>query len=78
MENETESEDVVVLTIVSDEQEAEIVCGLLRSAGIKCGYRDTETIETPLEDFGAAGPREVLVAAADLEDAKSLIATNDE
>ena len=31
-------EDAVVLKIVDDEQEAEIVCGLLRSAGIECGY----------------------------------------
>jgi hypothetical protein len=67
-----ENEDVVVVTVVSGEPEAEIVCGLLRSAGIKCGYRDTETI-TPLEDFTAAGPREILVAAADLEAAKSLL-----
>ena len=55
------AEDIVVLTVVSGETEAEIVCGLLRSDGIKCGYRDTEAIETSLEDFGAAGPREILV-----------------
>ena len=70
---EDEDVDVVVLTVVSGEPEAEIVCGLLRSAGIKCGHRDTAAIDTPLEDFGAAGPREVLVAAADLEAAKSLL-----
>ena len=39
---------------VSDESEAEIVCGLLRSAGIECGYRDTEAIDSPLEDFTSA------------------------
>ena len=72
-----DSEEIVVLTVVSGETEAEIVCGLLRSAGIKCGYRDTEAIETTLEDFGAAGPREILVHPDDLEDAKSLIATDD-
>jgi Putative prokaryotic signal transducing protein len=67
-----ENEDIVVLTVVSGEPEAEIVCGLLRSAGIKCGYRDTDPI-TPLEDFTAAGPREILVAAVDLDDAKSVL-----
>ena len=72
-----EDVDVVVVTVVSGVPEAEIVCGLLRSAGIKCGYRDTEAIDTPLEDFGATGPQEILVAAADLEDAKSLLATDD-
>ena len=64
----------VVVTVVSGESEAEVVCGLLRSAGIKCAYRDTEAIDSPLEDFMAAGAREILVAEADLEAAKELIA----
>jgi hypothetical protein len=63
----------VVVKIVSDEPEAEIVCGLLRSAGIECSYRDTAAIDSPLEDFTAAGPREILVRAADLEDARALL-----
>ena len=71
-------EDVVVATVVSGVAEAEMVCGLLRANGIKCGYRDTEAIDTPLEDFGAAGPQEILVAAADLEDAKLVIAPQDD
>ena len=71
-------EDVVVATVVSGVPEAEMVCGLLRANGIKCGYRDTEAIDTPLEDFGAAGPQEILVAAADLEDAKLVIAPQDD
>jgi hypothetical protein len=66
-------EDAVVVKVVSDETEAEIVCGLLRSAGIECGYRDTEAIDSPLEDFTAAGPREILVHAADLEAARELL-----
>ena len=44
-------EDAVVLKVVSDEPEAEIVCGLLRSAGIECGYRETDAIDSVLEDF---------------------------
>jgi hypothetical protein len=63
-----------VVTVVSGESEAEVVCGLLRSAGIKCAYRDTEAIESSLEDFMPAGAREILVDAADLEAAKQLIA----
>ncbi len=66
-------EDAVVLKVVSDETEAEIVCGLLRSAGLECGYRDTEEIDSPLEDFTAAGPREILVHASDLEVARALV-----
>ena len=53
-----DAEDVVVVTVVSNETEAEMACGLLRSAGIECGYRDTAAIDSPLEDFIAAGPRE--------------------
>ena len=64
----------VVLTTVSGEPEADIVCGLLRSAGIECAYRDTEAIESPIEDFIAAGPREILVREADLDAARELIA----
>jgi hypothetical protein len=63
----------VVLTVVADEPEAEIVCGLLRASGIECGYRDTEEIDSPLEDFTAAGPREILVAPADVDDARALL-----
>ncbi len=67
-------EDAVVLRVVSDEPEAEIVCGLLRSAGIECGHRDTDSIDTPLEDFTAAGPREILVYPSDLEAARGVLA----
>jgi hypothetical protein len=63
-----------VVTVVSGESEAEVVCGLLRSAGIKCAYRDTEAIDSPLEDFMAAGSREILVSEPDLEAAKQLLA----
>ncbi len=60
----------VVLTVVPDGTEAEILCGLLRSAGIECGYRDTDSIDSPLEDFTAAGPREILVDESDLDAAR--------
>lgn len=69
-----EAEAPVVLTVVSGQSEAEVVCGLLRSAGIKCAYRDTEAIDSPLEDFMAAGSREILVHESDLEAAKELLA----
>jgi hypothetical protein len=63
----------VVLTVVSGETEADIVCGLLESNGIECAYRDTEAIDSPLEDFTAAGAREILVREADLEAARALL-----
>jgi hypothetical protein len=63
----------VVVKVVSGEPEAQIVCGLLQSAGIECGYRDTEAIDSQYEDFIADGPREILVHESDLEAARSLL-----
>jgi hypothetical protein len=69
-----EPEEGVVVTVVSDEPEAEVVCGLLRTAGIDCAYRDTEAIDSSLEEFIAAGPREILVRESDLDAARELLA----
>jgi hypothetical protein len=66
----------VVLTVVSGAPEADILCGLLSTAGIDCAYRDTEAIDTPLEDFIADGPVEVLVPAADLDAAREILAAS--
>ena len=71
---EVEAGASVVLTVVSGASEAEVVCGLLRSAGIECAHRDTEEIDSPLEDFIAAGAQEILVRASDLDAAKELLA----
>ena len=66
----------VVLTVVSGAPEADIVCGLLRTAGIDCAYRDTEAIDSPIEDFIEAGPVEVLVPVSDLQAARELLAAS--
>ncbi len=68
--------DESVVTVVETETEAQIVCGLLRSNGIDCYYRDTQAIDSPLEDFTAAGAREIVVRAADAEAAKELLAAD--
>lgn len=62
------------MTVVSSESEADVVCGLLRSAGIECAYRETEAIDSLLEDFTPAGPREIVIRASDLEAARELLA----
>jgi hypothetical protein len=64
----------VVLTVVASEGEADIVCGLLRTAGIACDYRDTDAIDSSLEEFTPAGPREIIVHEEDLDTARELIA----
>ena len=69
-----EPDQGVVLTVVASEAEADIVCGLLQTSGIDCVYRETDAIDSPLEDFTPAGPREILVHEADIDAARELIA----
>jgi hypothetical protein len=64
----------VVVTTAADEIEAELVCGLLRSAGIECGHRVTEATDSAFEGIGFDGPREVLVHENDLEAARAVLA----
>jgi Putative prokaryotic signal transducing protein len=70
-----EADSTVVATVVSGTSEAEVVCGLLRANGIECAHRDTDKIDSSLEDFIAAGSQEILVHGSDLEAAKELLAT---
>jgi hypothetical protein len=41
---------------------------------LECGYRDTEAIDGPLEEFTASGRREILVHSSDLEAARAILA----
>ena len=66
----------VVVKVVSSESEAEVACGLLRANGIECAHRDTDAIDSPVEDFIAAGAQEILVHASDLAAAKELLAAD--
>jgi hypothetical protein len=66
------------LTIVPNELEAEMVCALLRSAGIECGHRETDVAAGLAGGQpGMMGPREVLVAAEDLERAQEVLSASD-
>ncbi len=62
------------LTVVPDEGAAEALCGLLRSEGIDCFYRDTDVSAAGI--FGGTtfgGWREILVGQDDLERARELV-----
>lgn len=72
--------DPVRLAIVSNEQEAELLCGLLRQSEIDCMQRITNFAfgsggELPQS---GAGPREVLVRPDDLVTARELLASLDD
>ena len=63
---------LVVLDVVATEQEAEVICGLLRSAGIACLTRQTNVGAGASDGLTVAGPYEVVVRAEDLEAAREV------
>jgi Putative prokaryotic signal transducing protein len=64
--------DATRLTVVSSEQEAEIVCSILRSEGIRCFHRVTD-LSAPMRSGSLIEWREILVLSDDLEGARELI-----
>ena len=69
-----DANDAAVVKVVGSEAEAQIVCGLLESAGLECSYRDTEALDSLLEEFTPADPREVVVLKSDLAAAQAVLA----
>jgi hypothetical protein len=67
--------DAVTLTVVSDELEAEALCGLLRTNGIACTYCRTNFSAGAADGGGwtIAGPTKVLVHARDVAQARKLL-----
>ena len=63
----------VVLDVVATELEAEIICGLLRSAGIACLTRQTNMGAGASDGLTVVGPYEVVVRAEDLEAAREVV-----
>jgi hypothetical protein len=64
----------VRLIVVGDEMEAAVICGLLTTEGIACDQRRTDAGAGAWEATGSGGPREILVAPANLERARKLLA----
>ena len=64
----------VRLTDVPTQSEAEVVCGMLRAAGIKCGERAANVSALPGVLASGGGWREILVSESDLEEAQKLLA----
>ena len=63
---------VVTLTVVENEPEAEVICGLLRSSGIKCFHRSTN-FESSAYPLGSVSPTEVVVDETDLARARQVL-----
>ena len=65
--------ELVRLTIAPSETEAEMLRGLLATEGIESIQRPTDVAAGALDGWAAAGAREILVRARDLERARELI-----
>jgi Putative prokaryotic signal transducing protein len=65
--------ELVRLTIASSETEGEVLRGLLATEGIESILRPTDVAAGALDGWAAAGAREILVRADDLEHARELI-----
>ena len=61
-----------MIDVVATEQEAEVICGLLRSAGIACLTRQTNVGAGASDGLTVTGPYEVVVRAEDLEAAREV------
>jgi hypothetical protein len=66
--------ELVRLTIVASETEAEMIRGLLATEVIESVQRPTDVAAGALDGWAAGGAREILVRAGDLETARELIA----
>jgi putative signal transducing protein len=66
------TDEPVGVTVVRNQSEAEVVCGLLRANGIECAYRQTSFGAGSMDGM-PGGAQEVLVAEADAQRARELI-----
>ena len=70
---------LVSLTVVDNELEAEMLCGMLRANGIQCAHQNSSVgaaqygAEVAGVVFGQGSPTEVLVEEAQLEEARKLL-----
>jgi len=69
---------LVGVTVVANEPEAELVCGMLRSDGIECTYRQTNFGAGAADGFSFGVPMEVLVDERDLDRARSLLVESED
>jgi Putative prokaryotic signal transducing protein len=67
-------DDLATVTVVRSETEAEMICALLRTAGVGSFHRQTNAGAGFGDGMPQTGAHEVLVEAADLERAREALA----
>jgi hypothetical protein len=66
-------EELEVVALAGTEIEAEVLCSVLRSAGIECMHRLTDRGAGAGDGISFGGPREVLVRRGDTDAARELL-----
>jgi hypothetical protein len=66
-------DELVVVEVVATEPEAELLCSLLRSAGVRCTRRQTNFGAGATDGLPVGGPQEVIVRLQDLESARDVL-----
>jgi Putative prokaryotic signal transducing protein len=59
--------------VVRTQSEAEMLCGLLRNAGIECMYRVTDQGAGAFDGLAVGGPHEILVRREDMDAAREVL-----
>jgi len=67
------SDELVRLTVVPNEAEAEMIRALLATEGVESMQRPTDFAAGAFDGWSAGGPREILVREADLDAARELL-----
>jgi hypothetical protein len=65
--------DWVVVTVARSEPEAELLCSVLRDAGIECVPRQTNTGAGAGDGLSGVGGHDVLVSPADADAARDVL-----
>jgi hypothetical protein len=69
----TVADDWVVVGVARSEPEAELLCSVLRGAGIECLPRLTNSGAGAGDGLGTVGAHDILVSPADAEEARDLL-----
>lgn len=67
------NDELVAVEVAGNQPEAELLCGLLRTAGIACLARLTSRGAGAGDGLGIAGPHEIVVRADDAQAAREIL-----
>jgi hypothetical protein len=66
-------DDWVIVAIAGSEPEAELLCSVLRGAGIECLPRLTNSGAGAGDGLGTVGAHDIMVSARDAQDAREVL-----